>query len=200
MDAVRKAYNQICTQWYEFRRKCSVNACIAEFAKLLKPGSKILDIGCGTGYPVAAWLDGHGFEVTGIDISEKMIEKAKTLSLIHACFFVQDFLDLKTEEKFDAVIAFDSLWHIEYSRQRELYGRVAALMNPGGFFLFTHGKRDGEVTGIMYETEFYYSALDRAEVHRLLGESGLEILSSIEDYEEASTGDRELLIIARKRA
>lgn len=46
---------------------------------------------------------------------------------------------------------------------------------------------------------FYHSALDLEKVHNLLKQNGLGILSSQEDYAEETTGDRELLIIAKKK-
>ena len=41
----------------------------------------MLDIGCGTGFPIDAYLSGQGFSVTGIDVSARMLEKARKLNL-----------------------------------------------------------------------------------------------------------------------
>jgi SAM-dependent methyltransferase len=43
----------------------------------LKPGTTVLDVGCGAGEN-AAWLAEHGFEVHGIDVSPSAIEEAAT--------------------------------------------------------------------------------------------------------------------------
>ncbi len=51
----------------------------------------------------------------------------------------------------------------------------------------------------MWKESFYHSALDLEKVHKLLKQNGFDILSSIEDYIEETTGDRELLIIAKKK-
>lgn len=43
----------------------------------LKPKAHILDVGCGSGYPIASYLIEKGFQVTGIDGSKKLLEIAK---------------------------------------------------------------------------------------------------------------------------
>ena len=198
MDIIKNAYNKICDQWDKTRKNSPVNKCIEDFAEYLKPGSKILDAGCGTGFPISAYLSNRGFSVTGIDISEKMIKKAKKLNLSDADFLVCDLLDFNTSEKYDAVIAFDSLWHISHERQEEIYCKVSSLLNNCGYFLFTHGKNNGEIFGSMFGQEFYYSALDKDTVLDLLIKNGFYIISCIENYEEKTTGDRELIIVAEK--
>lgn len=199
MNKNRESYNKICDSWSEYRGKSRINTCIVEFAKNLEPGAKVLDVGCGSGYPIAAYLSEQGFFVTGIDISEKMIEKAQSLKVKNAEFLLEDVLTFRAAEKYDGVIAFDAIWHIPQEQQRDIYVVVADLLNDGGYFLFTHGKTEGSVSGKMFGEEFYYSALDVEEVHRLLGEHGFEIQSSMEDYKEETTGSRDLLIVARKK-
>lgn len=194
----KESYDKICDRWHEYRSRSAINRCVAEFCAYLKPHAHVLDIGCGTGYPVAAYLAEQGFSVTGIDISEKMIEKAKALRLPRADFMVKDVLAFKPAEKYDGVIAFDSLWHVPMENQAELYGLIASFMKVGGYFLFTHGKTKGSVSGEMYGEMFYYSALNREDVHKLLNNNGFRLLSSVENYAEETTGDRELLIAAEK--
>ncbi len=198
MNDIRDSYDKICEQWCDFRKNTKINRCVAEFSELLRPGSKVLDAGCGTGYPISAYLVEKGFAVTGIDISERMIEKARRLGLKSASFLVRDLLDFHPPEKYAAVIAFDSLWHVSHDRQKEIYAVVSSLMNIGGYFLFTHGDKDGSIVGEMFGERFYHSALDVEEVHALLAACGFSVLSSVENYKEETTGDRGLLVIAKK--
>ena len=198
MNSNKESYNLICGQWDEYRKNKTVNECIIYFARLLKYGAEILDIGCGTGYPIGTYLAGMGFSVTGIDVSDKMIEKAKALQLANASFETADIMDYQTSKSFDAVIAFDSLWHIEYSRQKEVFPIIGKLLNKGSYFLFTYGKRDCEVIGRMFGQDFYYSSLDISDTKRLLIDSGFNIIDFWEDYKEITTGQRELLAIAKR--
>ena len=191
-------YDKIYKQWYNFRKNTEVNKCIVEFTKYLKKEAKILDIGCGTGYPISSFLVEQGYNVTGIDISQKMIEKAQQLKLPNTSFLVSDFLDFHSSDKFDAVIAFDSLWYIPYDKQEKIYTKISSLMNIDGYFLFTHGKEDSSIVGKMFGKKFYYSSLNVNKVHQLLKNNGFSIISSIEDYQEKTTGSRDLIIIAKK--
>ena len=191
-------YDEICPQWDEYRKKTSVNKCIADFSRRLKPNSSILDVGCGTGYPIDFFLSERGFRITGLDSSAKMIEKAASLKLKNTEYHVADLFGFRTEEKFDAIIAFDCLWHICHDNQKYIYGTIASLIKKGGYFIFTHGKKDGEIYGEMMGQTFYYSALDAEEVKKILISEGFEIISFTENYKERTTGDRELLVEARK--
>jgi len=191
-------YDEICPQWDEYRKKTSVNKCIADFSRRLKPNSSILDVGCGTGYPIDFFLSERGFRITGIDSSAKMIEKAASLKLKNTEYHVAELFGFRTEEKFDAIIAFDCLWHICHDNQKYIYGTIASLIKKGGYFIFTHGKKDGEIYGEMMGQTFYYSALDAEEVKKILIYEGFEIISFTENYKERTTGDRELLVEARK--
>ena len=51
---------------------------IAELVAQLDRGARVLDIGCGAGVPADALLVDAGMEVTGVDISEVQIDRART--------------------------------------------------------------------------------------------------------------------------
>lgn len=76
-------------------------ACVRKAISLLKPGARVLDVGCGTGVPVAAMLAEAGLDVTGIDIAPKMIEIAR--AEVKGRFLVADCLEYEPEGSFDAV-------------------------------------------------------------------------------------------------
>lgn len=193
-----KSYDLIADEWQKFRNTTTINKCIVDFAEYLSPCGHILDVGCGTGYPIAQYLAERNFYVTGIDISQQMINKAQQLQLKNATFFKCDILDFSTEILFDGVIAFDSIWHISKNKQPNVYKKIASLMKSGAFLLFTHGNRNGETIGTMFDQEFYYSALDTEEVTALCSKAGLKIVSMTENYREQTTGERDLLVIAQK--
>lgn len=63
-------------------------------------GCRALDIGCGTG-DNALWLTGKGFQVTGVDISSRAIEEARTKALqsdVEPRFLEADFLQKQLDE------------------------------------------------------------------------------------------------------
>ena len=80
----------------EYRHKPPLNKCIVDFSQKINPNGKVLDIGCGTGYPIAKYLSEQGFAVTGIDISENMIKEAVDLKPSNAKFYLCDFFESYT--------------------------------------------------------------------------------------------------------
>lgn len=195
-----KSYDLISGEWQKFRNAAAINKCIVDFAELLPPNGRVLDIGCGTGYPIAQYLSLKNFSVTGIDISRNMIKAAKSLRLPNARFLQADISDFSTDEKYDGVIAFDSIWHISRDEQPACYRKISALMKRGAYFIFTHGNTDGELVDTMFNQKFYYGSLSLNELKAILSETGLKIISSVEHYKEETTGERDLLVITKKQS
>lgn len=85
-------------------------------ALALKPGAKILDLGTGTGF-LALGLAAKGYRVTGIDISERMLEiagnKARDLNLeVEFLRMPADIPDF-TPGYFDAVVTRNLVWTLK---------------------------------------------------------------------------------------
>ncbi|MFF2456678.1 class I SAM-dependent DNA methyltransferase [Peribacillus simplex] len=103
-------------------------------------GRKVLDLACGTG-EMTVELAQHGFEVTGVDLSDEMLlvanEKAVKLGL-SIPLFQQNMAELEGLGQFDCVTIFcDSL---NYLRNEEdiakTFSRVHEHLKDGGLFLF----------------------------------------------------------------
>ena len=60
-----------------FGRPPVVDRAVQELLRRLPPGARVLDVGSGTGKPVAADLTAAGHAVTGLDVSSTMIEIAR---------------------------------------------------------------------------------------------------------------------------
>lgn len=198
MDINKNSYDIIANDWATDRNEYSfVTKPVVDFAERVTPNGRILDIGCGSGSPNAKYLSDKGFTIKGIDVSEKLLEKAIALNLPKSDFELADFFEFDTEEKFDGIIAFNSFFHFPKDRQSEIYSRISKWLNPGGYLLFTHGNEDGEITGEMYGEKFYYSSLSLANVKNLLSEAGFEIEQCLLDYKERDV-DMQLVILAGK--
>ncbi|KAK6352251.1 hypothetical protein TWF730_009082 [Orbilia blumenaviensis] len=80
----------------------------------LPPRASVLDIGCGTGKPVASTLAEAGCSVTGIDISGVMVELSRK-AVPDGKFEVADMLQYEPPEgtQFDAVLSLLSLFALE---------------------------------------------------------------------------------------
>ena len=196
-DSIR-SYNAIAEKWDRNRRERGLDPCIEAAAEMIPPLGNILDIGCGTGYPIDVYLSEKGFSVTGIDPSEEMIRIASRQGLKRAEFHHCGLFEYEEAAPFDAVIAFDSLFHIAPERQEDIYPKVAGMLKTGGLFLFTHGRVTGSVTGTMFGESFSYHALGEDRLLKCLHDNSLTPIWFFRDYEAPVTGQRDLLVLARK--
>lgn len=100
---------------------------------------KILDIGCGTGSEIF-YLSEMGFDVTGIDISEKMLEiaKEKLKDRKNVRFFKMDMRELSLYEKYDVVFSFfDSMNYIlNIDDMERCFKGVYNVLKNDGIFIF----------------------------------------------------------------
>ena len=79
----------------------------------LPPTGRILDVGCGNGV-ITRHLGRLGFNVLGIDVSDKTIEKARTIEPMPNVQFMQKSAEelVASGEKYDAVICSEVLEHL----------------------------------------------------------------------------------------
>jgi len=102
----------------------------------LGPFRRLLDLGCGTGLTGGTLRDVVG-DMTGVDLSEKMVEIAHEKDLYETLFVaeVEDFLDDNDEEPFDIVTATDVLPYL--GALEPLFFGTADNLTPGGLFIFS---------------------------------------------------------------
>jgi cyclopropane-fatty-acyl-phospholipid synthase len=108
----------------------------------LKPGQRVLDVGCGWGSFAMHAAERHGVEVVGITLSPPQAElgrrRAAELGLADRVDIrVADYREL-ADEPFDAVASIGMVEHVG-SSQIDVYARqVARMVKPGGRIL-NHG-------------------------------------------------------------
>ncbi|NJQ00487.1 class I SAM-dependent DNA methyltransferase [Streptomyces zingiberis] len=93
-----EAFDAIATRYTEaFPHREGQLAAGAWLAASLPPGSRVLDVGCGTGVPTAAQLAAAGHHVVGIDLSATMVELARE-NVPQGEFHRRDVADLGPRE------------------------------------------------------------------------------------------------------
>jgi len=114
---------------------------MAELAALLRPGARILDLGCGAGIPATRKLCDRGLQVVGVDCSAVQLKRARRL--IPAAGLVQaDMMALAfAPASLDAVVSFYALTHLPLADQRALFPRIRSWLRPAGLFLATVAAR-----------------------------------------------------------
>lgn len=112
-------------------------ATVREWTRRLPEGASVLDLGCGHGVPVSAELMDAGCRVWGVDASPALVWafRQRFPNAEVACEAVEDSSFFG--RTFDGVVAIGLMFLLPAEAQGELIGRVAAVLEPGGRFLFT---------------------------------------------------------------
>jgi predicted TPR repeat methyltransferase len=142
----------------------------------LRPGSAVLDVGCGTGIPTARQLADAGMRIVGIDISAAMVTTAATAvpeAVIHKC----DILDL-AETDFDGAVAFFSLLMLPRSDILRALAILYAAIKPGGYLLISMVEADLDDEPIKFlDTDVRVSGYHRDELVRTVQQAGFDVLA-----------------------
>jgi cyclopropane fatty-acyl-phospholipid synthase-like methyltransferase len=164
---MQNPYNLIAEQWHANKRAEgyieNVLRYVDRVLEGLPAGAKVLDLGCGTGEPVAKYVVERGFRVTGIDESAEMLKFARETvpeaELIHA-----DMVKVELVDTFDAGVALDSMFHVERKHHAAIYRKLATSLRDDARLLLSVGgsapAEDDSVEGFtseMYGQTFYYS-------------------------------------------
>lgn len=142
---------------------------------LLAPSPRVLDIGCGMGEPIARYLIDRGARVTGVDSSRSLIALCRERFPTHR-WLVGDMRALALGERFDAVLAWHSLFHLSQEDQRPMFARFAAHAAPGAALMFTSGPERGEAIGRWQGEPLYHASLDGADYAELLEKNGFSLV------------------------
>ena len=114
----------------------------------VKPGERILDLGCGTGY-LTQQINDLGADVVGIDYSPEMIQKAKE-TYPEVAFSVADASKFSFIEPFDAIFSNAALHWVK--NHDAMMKCVYHNLKPGGRFVAEMGGK-GNVGLLMAATK-----------------------------------------------
>jgi ubiquinone/menaquinone biosynthesis C-methylase UbiE len=172
--------------WYRSDRSRSIGVreALAAVASLLR-GSRILDVGCGNGWPITNALVSAGHRLVGLDSSQGMLNRFRenvpgtpaVRGDARACPFLN--------ETFDAAISWGMWFHLEPRDQATAFASVSRLLKPGAPFLFTAAEipdvkpDDPGITGTMNDVTFRYYAV--ADYRTLIGEHGFDLVDVHDD-------------------
>lgn len=118
----------------------------------LRPGHKVLDIGCGWGGFARYAAERHGCEVTGISISHEQIRYAREFTRNLPVNFVEcDYRDLPhhfEQGAFDRVVIIGMIEHVGYRNYRRIFEIVNRMLRDDGLFLL-HTIGNSRVTTVV---------------------------------------------------
>ncbi|MCJ1248558.1 hypothetical protein MMC30_005776 [Trapelia coarctata] len=100
----------------------------------LPASSTVLDVGCGTGKPIASSLTAAGHRVIGIDISDTMVELSRK-AVPSGSFEVADMRDYVPKERVNAVFNILSLFILSREEVEEMAGKWGNWLEVGGLLM-----------------------------------------------------------------
>jgi SAM-dependent methyltransferase len=168
-------------------------AWLDRFRHLLPEGGTVLDVGCGSGQPVARYLIERHYRVTGVDSSPGMIAMCRE-HFPDGDWRVADMRTLSLDTVFNGVIAWDSFFHLNHDDQRGMF--PIFRKHAGGALMFTSGPSHGEAIGSLGGEPLYHASLDPAEYRALLEANGFEVVAHV--IEDPTCGGRTIWLARRK--
>lgn len=153
-------------------------ASLARLLGRLAPGSRVLDVGSGTGRPTAAALSAAGHRVLGVDVSPVMVEIASR-QVPGAEFRCADIRRIPLEDgSFDAVCLYFALLQMTRAEQSDVLRRLARALRPGGLLALATVPLDvEEFDGVFMGQEVRVTSFAAEGVVAVVREAGLTVES-----------------------
>lgn len=194
--SVIDVYQRHGAAWAKLRGNTLVErSWLDRFCNLLPSGATVLDIGCGSGVPIACELIRRGFDATGVDGSSKMLALfRRNLPGIPAR--LADMRQLALDKRFAGLLAWDSFFHLSPDDQRAMFSRIQAHALSGAALMFTSGNAEGSAMGKLEGDSLYHGSLGPDEYRTLLGAVGFEVVAHV--VEDPTCGHRTIWL-ARHR-
>jgi ubiquinone/menaquinone biosynthesis C-methylase UbiE len=153
-------------------------AWLDQFTALLPPGSSILDIGCGSGDPVARYLLDQGFAVEGVDSSPTLVGFCRE-RFPQQSWHVADMRTLALEGTYKGLLAWDSFFHLSHDAQRRMFAIFRRHASPNAALMFTSGTSHGEAIGSYRGEPLYHASLATEEYRALLNANSFRVVAHV---------------------
>ncbi|GAA5156230.1 class I SAM-dependent methyltransferase [Pseudonocardia eucalypti] len=207
LDDVRASYDRVADNYVEMnlgdiRTHPWLQAAMDGFVASVRGLGPVLDVGCGPG-SVTRYLAGHGLDVTGVDLSARMIEHARRLHPEQR-FAVASATELELEHSsFGGILGWWSLFNLPRHVLPGVLESFARALVPGGHLIVATHMGDGDIE----RTEAYGAVPVSWTTHlwqpeqlsALLASAGLEPVAELR-LPDGGAGVRGLVLVARRPA
>lgn len=159
----------------------------AEAPGLVRPGSRVVVVGCGLGDDVAELIS-RGYDAVGFDVSPTAVSWARKRFPDHAAqFSVTDLFALpgKFRHRFDLVIEIHTLQALDPAQRERAAAAVASLAGPQGHVVaICRGREESQLLEFVQGPPW---PLTRSELLGLMESSGLRPLREIDEFMDEET-------------
>jgi cyclopropane fatty-acyl-phospholipid synthase-like methyltransferase len=178
-----------CAEAFNAARAADDDAVLRPLFDRVPAGSRVLDLGCGGGVPIARSLS-RRYETVGVDISRAQLalagERVPAARLVRADMTRLHF----TPASFDAIVSLYAIFHTPRNEHAPLLARVHDWLRPGGCLLASFaGAAEAAYTEEFFGVEMYWSNYGMREYREMLEAAGFALLA--EDVLSHGYGDTE---------
>lgn len=153
------------------------------FRQVMPDGADVLDLGCGSGEPVARYLTEAGHRVTGVDSSPTLIDLCRS-RFPDQTWIAGDMRKVSLSSRFGGIVAWNSFFHLTPDDQRAMFAVFRDHAEPGAALMFTSGPAAGEAIGSYQGEALYHASLATAEYEALLDAHGFSIVQHVVEDQE----------------
>ena len=190
-------YEKHATAWDSDRQNSGWNDRLwhDRFIESLSASASVLDLGCGSGRPVAQHMHERGLHVTGVDASPTMISLCRGRLPDHQ-WMVADMRRPSLKDRFDGILAWDSFFHLDPGDQRLMFAVFAAHSSDRAVLMFNTGPEHGEAIGRYRGDPLYHASLASGEYVALISGIGFEVVDHA--VNDARAGGRTVWLCRRR--
>jgi ubiquinone/menaquinone biosynthesis C-methylase UbiE len=175
-EIVMNGYNKIASDYYNHRDLSKFNDLLERFVDLLPEKGHVLDAGCGAGIPASKYLVNKGLKVTGIDISDSMLEMARK-NVPNTNFLKMDMKELDFDnDTFDGLISVYSLFHIPKEDHSLVFKRFHEVLKLGGILMINTGLNESEGVSNFFGVPMFWSNYSPKKTLDLIKKSSFSII------------------------
>lgn len=162
-------YDKNAKNFIENTYECDMSYLYTQFETNITEGKRLLDIGFGSGRDMI-YFQNKGYNVYGIDPSQKMCEHAKAIGLINV--YCMSVLDMNFFDEFDCIWACASLLHIPSFSLKEAFDKCYRALKKDGvmYCSFKYGTFEGE------RGERFYLDMDEKRISCYIQNSNFTLL------------------------
>jgi SAM-dependent methyltransferase len=176
-DRIVDLYDRHALNWDRARgRKLIEQTWLDRFLSLSRKGDVVIDIGCGSGEPIARYVIESGRKVVGADSSPGMINLCK-VRFPGETWVVADMRSLALDWRANGILAWDSFFHLRQDDQRKMFSIFRKHAAPKAALMFTSGPGEGEAIGSYEGEPLYHASLSQEEYRALLDHEDFEVVS-----------------------
>ena len=173
-----KNYDEIA---YEFNNLRSRDIGVIDIKNILDANfsnPNVLDLGCGTGFPIGNMVCKVAKRFVGVDSSKLMLEKFSDnipdTEVYHLDMFDIDIIN----GTFDLIYGWGSVCHLSYDDQHKLFKIVPSKLNINGILAFTSGEHEEQCTGFVGNLKVNHFSMGKFKYQIIMKQYGLDLIDA----------------------